>query len=363
MAENATVVPVQEIMPEPEDWILTLADRGLSIEDRLALVAAEVGSVPKEDVNTDQGFKFRGMERILAAASPALAKYGIVPTPRVVSIVHGNMERGSNRNLWEHYIVEVEYDFRCHDGCLTAKVYAEGLDNADKGISKAMTVAFKTALLQVLHIADPEGIDPDSQHPVEERAPKQSSQSSSSSGRTGVAKKATPAKKAAPKQDAAKRASTPEDQLRPLADKHGPEFMAEVLTLVLAMNGVEDKGERDAVRSEFVEQFGKPVDMEPAQLEGAKAYVTLVVGMGPGTEVVKEDCDRWDRCAGDKGHDGACLDMNGKSAPEPIKHDYDTPEGGWVWDGDMSLCRICGNKDVREEGEKPEGYCADHLPF
>lgn len=141
-----------------------------SVQVALAKAAAAVGAIPKDDLNKDQGFKYRGIERILAAVGPALHRHGIVVLPRVVDVQRDEMVRGASRATWRLVSLTVEYQFVGPAGdVLTAVVLGEGLDNADKAVSKAMTMALKVALLQVLQIADADS-DPDATTPPEQMA-------------------------------------------------------------------------------------------------------------------------------------------------------------------------------------------------
>lgn len=144
------------------------------VQVALAAAAAAVGAIPKDDMNQDQGFKYRGIERILAGVGPALHRAGVVVLPRVLNVHREEMLRGANKNVWRLVTLTVEYLFVGPRGdSLSAVVLGEGLDNGDKAVSKAMTMAYKAALLQALQIADAD-TDPDATSPpaqVREDAP------------------------------------------------------------------------------------------------------------------------------------------------------------------------------------------------
>ena len=141
------------------------------VQVALARAAAAVGAIPKDDKNEDQGFKYRGIERILAAVGPALHKAGVVVLPEVVDVHREEMVRGARQTVWRLVTLTVRYTFVGPGGDqLTATVLGEGLDNGDKAVSKAMTMALKVALLQALQIADAE-TDPDATTPPEQSAP------------------------------------------------------------------------------------------------------------------------------------------------------------------------------------------------
>lgn len=157
-------------MTEPETGErLPLPDPNApSVQVALAAAAAAVGAIPKDDENKDQGFKYRGIERILAGVGPALHRAGVVVLPRVIDVHREEMLRGANKNVWRLVTLTVEYLFVGPRGdSLSAVVLGEGLDNGDKAVSKAMTMAYKVALLQALQIADAD-TDPDASTPPEQ---------------------------------------------------------------------------------------------------------------------------------------------------------------------------------------------------
>lgn len=140
-----------------------------SIVQLLSEVSKEVGAVRKDQRNTQQGFSFRGIDQVVNSTHTALTARGIVAIPNVHEVAYDeySTSRG-NRQAWVKVLVD--YTFHGPDGdSVTARVAAEAGDSADKGTSKAMSVAYRTALLQVLHLPtdDP---DPDSEY-VERGAP------------------------------------------------------------------------------------------------------------------------------------------------------------------------------------------------
>lgn len=119
----------------------------------ISAAAADVPPIPKDDYNEQQRFKFRGIERILGAVAPVLHRHGVIVVPEVVDQHWGTMERGREKTLWSHARLTIRYRFYGPAGDhIDATTVGEGLDNADKAASKAQTMAFKAALMQVLAI-------------------------------------------------------------------------------------------------------------------------------------------------------------------------------------------------------------------
>jgi hypothetical protein len=147
-----------------------------------ALVAEGIG---KDRRNQQQGYNFRGIDDIYNAVSPILAKSGLCILPRVLS--RDCVERQTQKGGTIFYvIVEVEFDFvAAEDGTKhIVKTYGEAMDSADKATNKAMSAAYKYAIMQAFAI--PTEGDNDADATTHDVAPRR------------VAPAPTPAPKAAP---------------------------------------------------------------------------------------------------------------------------------------------------------------------
>ncbi len=137
----------------------------------LAAVMGDVKAVGKHDRNEAQNFSFRGIDAVTNAVGPALREHQVISIPRVLSHVFGTVEvgAGDRRRPIAHVIVEVEYTFYATDGSsVPAVVLGEAFDSGDKAVSKAMSVAFRTALIQALALPTDE---PDPDESAYERSP------------------------------------------------------------------------------------------------------------------------------------------------------------------------------------------------
>lgn len=135
---------------------------------KLSEISKAVGAVAKGDRNQSQNFNFRGIDAVVNAVSAHLCEQGIIVVPYVIEQAWDEITTASGkRQAW----VKVVVDYRFTDGkeSVEARVVAEATDFADKATAKVMSVAFRTALLQVLHLPtdDP---DPDSEY-VERGSP------------------------------------------------------------------------------------------------------------------------------------------------------------------------------------------------
>lgn len=127
------------------------------IYKKMSDVMKEIGSIKKEGLNTQQGFKFRGVDQFVNALYPALTKHGIFMTPRATSYTQELKEvvRSSGKSgVDKHVSILMEYDFYAEDGSkvTVGPVPAEGLDSGDKATNKALSAALKYALIQTFSV-------------------------------------------------------------------------------------------------------------------------------------------------------------------------------------------------------------------
>jgi hypothetical protein len=125
-------------------------------------VMNEVQAVGKTGRNTSQGFNFRGIDAVMNAVGPAFRKHGAFVVPSVVSNVSDILptKSGGSLNVTR---LNVEFAIYGQEGDpIIGAVYAEAMDSGDKAGAKAMSVALRTFLLQVLCLPTDEP-DPDSQ--------------------------------------------------------------------------------------------------------------------------------------------------------------------------------------------------------
>lgn len=141
----------------------------MTVYEALADVMRDVGHVSKGERNTQQGFNFRGIDAVVNAVGPALRKHGVIVVPKLRTIDRSTVEIGKNRTLMGYVIVTVRYTFYGPEGdSVVTETPGEAMDSGDKAVSKAMSVAFRTALLQALALPTDE---PDADAEVYERTP------------------------------------------------------------------------------------------------------------------------------------------------------------------------------------------------
>lgn len=128
----------------------------------LAKVMADILPVGKKDrVESANGpkYNFRGVDAVVNAVGPVLRLYGVVVVPELQSVSYQDVVTGKNRTPGRASMVTVKYRFIGPAGDeVSAVVAAESIDSGDKATAKAMSVAWRTCLIQVFAI--PTG-DPD----------------------------------------------------------------------------------------------------------------------------------------------------------------------------------------------------------
>jgi hypothetical protein len=126
-----------------------------------------IGAVRKTRRNTQgSGYDFRGVDDVVNAASPGLKALGVTITPELVEKSHGWQEVGANRAWMGWAEVTMAYHLQAPDGSQrtwTAPGFA--FDSGDKAMSKACSVAYRTAFLQGLCLpTDSRDPDQDTYH-------------------------------------------------------------------------------------------------------------------------------------------------------------------------------------------------------
>ena len=134
----------------------------LTVHQALSKVMGDVQAVRKDSKNQAQKFLFRGIDAVLNAVGPALRKHGVTILPEDVEVHRSNGTTASGKQTAE-VVVKVTYRVYGPAGdSIHGKVAAEAMDFGDKAIAKAMSVAYRTFLLQALTIPTDEP-DPDSE--------------------------------------------------------------------------------------------------------------------------------------------------------------------------------------------------------
>ena len=140
------------------------------IYKKMSDVMKDIGAVTKDQKNTAQGFKFRGIDQFVNALYPALVKNGVFMAPRCTSEVHELKEvvRSSGKTgVDKHVTIMMEYDFFAEDGSKVTigPIPGEGLDSGDKATNKALSASLKYALIQTFSIPTEDMAEADKETP------------------------------------------------------------------------------------------------------------------------------------------------------------------------------------------------------
>lgn len=155
----------------PNDSIATV---DVSVEGIPKAIYAAVGGIqrdfaavgiPKESVNTGQHFNFRGIDAIQMALAPLLARHWVLIIPEVIDQLENQVTTRSGAAT--RVVVNVKYKvISTVDGSMIiAVINGEAIDSGDKATAKAMTMAFKTLVLQMFCVPTGEALDPDASSP------------------------------------------------------------------------------------------------------------------------------------------------------------------------------------------------------
>ena len=133
-----------------------------TIIEKLVEAKARIGAVAKRERNTQgTGFNFRGVDTVVNAVSPVFNELGILVVPTLIGESRSEaITYGSKGTAGIRTQVTVRYDFYYGSTSLSCVVGAEAIDSGDKSTAKAMSVAYRTALLQTLTLPTDEP-DPD----------------------------------------------------------------------------------------------------------------------------------------------------------------------------------------------------------
>lgn len=115
--------------------------------------ALSTSGIEKSRMNTQEGYRFRGIDDIFDRLSPLLAEHKLCVLPRMLERER-RKQRGLNGAGLISVCVKVAYDLiSAEDGSIhTIEAYGEALDVGDKATSKAVSAAFKSAILQAFCI-------------------------------------------------------------------------------------------------------------------------------------------------------------------------------------------------------------------
>jgi len=126
------------------------------LQKAMVAIAAELATkgIGKDRRNSQQGYNFRGIDDMLNVVGPVMARHGVTLSPYYQIIHHNAVTRQtkSGPTEWFHVLLRGVFSFRLGEELLVTETIGEALDNADKATNKAMSNAFKYALITTFAI-------------------------------------------------------------------------------------------------------------------------------------------------------------------------------------------------------------------
>lgn len=104
--------------------------------------------ISKSQRNAQQGFNYRGIEAAMNELNPILVANGITVTSKYSELNITERAKADGKAT-RFAIIKGAFTFAVADGSsVVAECYGEAMDSGDKAVTKAQSVAFRTALFQ-----------------------------------------------------------------------------------------------------------------------------------------------------------------------------------------------------------------------
>lgn len=131
------------------------------IHAAIIAIMRSVGPIAKGQKNVTQNFMYRGVDDVYNACHPQFAEHGVYQTSKILDHHHETTQTQKGTPM-TRVLLKMEFTFWAEDGSfVSTQVIGEGMDwGGDKAHNKAMSIASKYALLQLLQIPTAM-VDPD----------------------------------------------------------------------------------------------------------------------------------------------------------------------------------------------------------
>ncbi len=234
---------------------------GAIIEVMSCLV--ELGGIAKGQRNSDQNYNFRGIDDVYNALSRLLVAHKLVILPRVLE---RRMQKRPTRNgsIMFNVALHVEFDMISSEDAskYTISTWGEASDMADKATNKAMSAAYKYAVIQAFCIPV-EVPDADAETPPDTADP-----SYSTASQKAPASQHQPASKAAAKGKAA--AQQPASQGQPAQGGKPMLTVEQIAQLQIDIDAAQFDEELKGLALDFLDAFQPKVGAPRISLPTAK---------------------------------------------------------------------------------------------
>jgi hypothetical protein len=140
-----------------------------TIWEAMSRVMADIGAVGKGDRNDQQGYSFRGIDRVMNAVHGAMVKHGVTVTPQVLDKEYGSYKTKNGAEM-RVAVMTVRYTFYGPAGdSVEVVTIGEASDSADKATNKALSAAMKYALLHTFVVPTEDIVKEDADRSSPER--------------------------------------------------------------------------------------------------------------------------------------------------------------------------------------------------
>jgi len=141
---------------------MTEPEQAPKVHAAIIAVMRAVDHVAKREGGSGLGYKFRGIDAVINAVGPKFRDAGVFILPEVITYDYQTVKSAAGKDMASVRLT-VRFRFVGPAGDeLAATVVGEAFDSGDKATAKAMSVALRTCLLQVLALPTDEQ-DPDTQ--------------------------------------------------------------------------------------------------------------------------------------------------------------------------------------------------------
>lgn len=128
-------------------------------------IMRSVGAIGKDSKNEQQNYKYRGAEAVYNRVQPLFATHGIFSVPQLLEL-HEETGQSKSGGTMHFAWVKMRYTFFAEDGSsVVVEMPGGGMDSGDKAIPKAVTIAHRYAICQLLQI--PFAVEDPEQHSPE----------------------------------------------------------------------------------------------------------------------------------------------------------------------------------------------------
>lgn len=134
---------------------------------RIAAIMKATKAISKGRENKQQNFKFRGIDDVMNELHDVFAENGVFVLPEVMD--YTTDQRPTKTGGMSFFVrAKIRFRYMATDGSSVETVnVGEAMDSGDKAFNKAMSIALKYSLLQMLLIPTEDAKDPDADTPEE----------------------------------------------------------------------------------------------------------------------------------------------------------------------------------------------------